>query len=316
MQIIVAKNGQQHIGQCEIDDRVVMVGKGDHWRPGVIVSGVDILLDEIVGCAINEGRLLFNAYNEDEDMPPWQFWVSQASSEELKRLDLLSACPPKGAIIKTEDGYCFSVSEEGIGPEDGDLIYSSLSELDVDFELTCDVPPFQQLSLAEFRAAGVRVSKDKDWCEANGIEADSAEVMWYPGGCFISVEGGGFSLIIGRDEWQDNDLPTLESILYESWYLPEIVGVPLSLEVLSMCHGWSEVETQHARDNRDAMYDNETVIRLANGREIRSPAAPEPASYVRIVQAGHELAYWVSDEWKEDPECVMGAILGCAHGRG
>ncbi len=316
MQIIVARNGQQHIGQCEIEDRVVMVGRGDHWRPGVIVSGVDIMLDEIVGCAINEGRLLFNEYGKYEDGSPWQFWVSQASSEELERLDLLSARPPKGAVIRTEDGYCFTVSDEGIGPDDGDIIYSSLSELDVDFELTCDIPQFQQLSLAEFRAAGVPVTKDKDWCDANGVEADSAEVMWYPGGCFITVESNGYSLIIGRDEWQSNNLSSLESILYQNWYLPEIVGARPSLAALALSHGWSEVETQHARDNRDTKYDNETVIRLANGREIRTPAAPEPASYVRIVQAGHELAYWTSDEWKEDSECVMGAILGCAHGRG
>lgn len=316
MQIIVSKSGQKHIGNCAIEDRIVMIGKGDHWRPGVIVTGIDIIVDEIVGSAINEGRVLFGEYGRGDGETPWQFWVSQASSKELERLGLLSARLPKGAVIRTEDGYRFTVSEEGIGVEDGDLIYTSLSDLDVDFELTCNVPQFQQLSLEEFRAAGVLVTKDKAWCDANGIEADSAKVMWYPGGCFISVESDGYSLIVGRDEWRSNNLSSLESILYQNWYLPEIEGAKPSLSVLAQCHGWSSEELQHAQDNPNVGYDDECVIRLANGREIRTPAAPASASYVRIVQSGYELAYWISDEWKEDPELVMGAFLGCAHGQG
>jgi hypothetical protein len=59
----------------------------------------------------------------------------------------------------------------------------------------------------------------------------------------------------------------------------------------------------------------ECVIPLANGRELRCPAYPLECSYVRIVGAsGKEIAYWASEEWAEDAEVVMGAILGAAKG--
>lgn len=78
--------------------------------------------------------------------------------------------------------------------------------------------------------------------------------------------------------------------------------------------GWNDVEIDHALDNIDTEYEDECIVKLANGREIRTPAYPEDCSYVRIVQEGFELAYWISDEWADDPEIVMGAIMGCAHG--
>jgi hypothetical protein len=31
------------------------------------------------------------------------------------------------------------------------------------------------------------------------------------------------------------------------------------------------------------------------------------------VRAGREVAYWSCDEWAEDPQLVMGAILGAAN---
>lgn len=42
------------------------------------------------------------------------------------------------------------------------------------------------------------------------------------------------------------------------------------------------------------------------------PKFPESCSYVRIVnrQSLLEIAYWVCDEWAEDPQDVMGAIIG------
>lgn len=61
-------------------------------------------------------------------------------------------------------------------------------------------------------------------------------------------------------------------------------------------------------------YGAECIVPLANGRAIHTPAFPEECDYVRIVENGKELAYWTSTEWAEDPECVMGAIIGCAHG--
>jgi hypothetical protein len=79
-------------------------------------------------------------------------------------------------------------------------------------------------------------------------------------------------------------------------------------------HGWHPIELEHALDNLDLDYGEECVLPLVNGREIRCPAYPEPCTYVRIVDCGYELAYWVSDEWGSDPMEVMGAILGCAGG--
>lgn len=40
-------------------------------------------------------------------------------------------------------------------------------------------------------------------------------------------------------------------------------------------------------------------------------ANPNGTSYVRVVDArGGEVAFWISDEWAEEPEHVMGAICG------
>lgn len=60
----------------------------------------------------------------------------------------------------------------------------------------------------------------------------------------------------------------------------------------------------------------ECITLSDDGREIRCPAFPEPCEYVRIMdEDGNEAGYWTSDEWKESPEEVMGAILGCFHGQ-
>lgn len=58
-------------------------------------------------------------------------------------------------------------------------------------------------------------------------------------------------------------------------------------------------------------YPPEYVIPLETGNEIRCPAFPEPCYYVRLVDPMvGEVAYWDANEWAEDPEGVMGAILG------
>lgn len=55
----------------------------------------------------------------------------------------------------------------------------------------------------------------------------------------------------------------------------------------------------------------ECVVKLPNGHELRTPAYPEPCVYVRITDSvGNERVYWDSLEWQEDPEGVMGAIVG------
>lgn len=64
-------------------------------------------------------------------------------------------------------------------------------------------------------------------------------------------------------------------------------------------------------------YGDEYIVWLANGYSIRTDSYDDNeagSSYVRVVNdVGHEVAYWVYDEWEEDPQLVMGAILGsCA----
>lgn len=84
-----------------------------------------------------------------------------------------------------------------------------------------------------------------------------------------------------------------------------------SLEEIAERLGWKEFEFTHARDSLGAVYEGEVVISAHSGRELRCAFSPSGVDYVRVVEHGFELAYWVCDEWREAPEEVMGAILGC-----
>lgn len=72
----------------------------------------------------------------------------------------------------------------------------------------------------------------------------------------------------------------------------------------------------------DAEYGEEVAIKTTDGRELRSGAgAPGDSTvtgeYVRILDAeGREQGYWICDEWVDDPQVVMGAIIGCLLGLG
>lgn len=74
--------------------------------------------------------------------------------------------------------------------------------------------------------------------------------------------------------------------------------------------GWNEMETAHAIDNLGTHYGDEVVTPVVGGRAIHTPAQ-DACDYVRIVDEGYELAFWISDEWRDDPKAVMGAVLGC-----
>ena len=66
-------------------------------------------------------------------------------------------------------------------------------------------------------------------------------------------------------------------------------------------------------------------MELDYGEEVRIPTVDgeslcfesysnntEGCSYIRFIDSdGHELAYWNCDEWAEDPQIVMGSIMGC-----
>lgn len=64
-------------------------------------------------------------------------------------------------------------------------------------------------------------------------------------------------------------------------------------------------------------YGDECVILLGNGGQLRCPpySSQNPdCHYVRVIDtAGVEVGYWNTDELREAPGEVLGAILGAAH---
>lgn len=64
-------------------------------------------------------------------------------------------------------------------------------------------------------------------------------------------------------------------------------------------------------------YRDQCVIKLVNGNYIVTDTYrtnPEGSSYVTVLDdEAQEIAHWVYDEWQDDPQLVMGAILGAAH---
>jgi hypothetical protein len=78
-------------------------------------------------------------------------------------------------------------------------------------------------------------------------------------------------------------------------------------------YGLSDIEVTHAFMNLDNEYGEECILSAReSGRELRCPAFPAECSYVRVVIDGLEVAYWIEDEWRDDPAVVMGAIFGAA----
>lgn len=71
-----------------------------------------------------------------------------------------------------------------------------------------------------------------------------------------------------------------------------------------------------AADEEELDYGDEFVVYLRNGNTIHTDTFADHeagSSYVRVCDLdGKEIAYWSSTEWVEDPELVMGAILGAA----
>jgi len=80
-------------------------------------------------------------------------------------------------------------------------------------------------------------------------------------------------------------------------------------------YGLLPVEARHALDNLENDYGEECITLIAGShRQIHCSAHPEGCGYVRVTVGGLEIAYWHMDEWRDDPETVMGAFLGAVHG--
>ena len=72
-----------------------------------------------------------------------------------------------------------------------------------------------------------------------------------------------------------------------------------------------DFEQNHIEGSQDVDYGAEYALVAHTGFELRYNAEGDLVDYVRVCDpAGRELCYWNSDEWMEDPQVVMGAILG------
>ena len=76
-----------------------------------------------------------------------------------------------------------------------------------------------------------------------------------------------------------------------------------------------------ARIIDDPAYGEEAVLKIeGTGMELRTNAGNvgDPTfgcEYVRVVdEDGYENGYWTHEEWAEEPQVVMGAILGSLDG--
>jgi hypothetical protein len=111
------------------------------------------------------------------------------------------------------------------------------------------------------------------------------------------------------------ELPVAEADYAEGGFvrlMPEDLAFATALQ---QQYGLSPEEVKHALGALDNCYGEESVVDvLGSFRQMCAPAYPAACDYVRVVVDGYEVAYWVEDEWQEDPACVMGALMGAAKG--
>ena len=62
-------------------------------------------------------------------------------------------------------------------------------------------------------------------------------------------------------------------------------------------------------------YGSELVLGIVGGGSIRCPSLVVEGFWVRVVDVdGEEIAYWDEGEFRDDPEVVLGALMGAALG--
>lgn len=73
-------------------------------------------------------------------------------------------------------------------------------------------------TIDDFRSSKVLAGSENDLL----MSADVKQGYVYDGCCFIEVMGdGSYGLIIGNAEYYDDDLASLEEVLYREWYVRE-----------------------------------------------------------------------------------------------
>lgn len=73
-----------------------------------------------------------------------------------------------------------------------------------------------------------------------------------------------------------------------------------------------DFELRHIKDNQYDDYGLEHATVAHTGFELRYSSEGEVVDYIRVCDPlGREIGYWTAEEWQEDPQVVMTAIL-CA----
>lgn len=89
-------------------------------------------------------------------------------------------------------------------------------------------------------------------------------------------------------------------------------GIDAILDDFELAHAHDAADADlRAAETGEGGYGPESVIQVHTGFFLKTPMYPDECDYVRVCDPlGREIAYWTADEWKEEPESVMGAILG------
>ena len=136
----------------------------------------------------------------------------------------------------------------------------------------------------------------------------------------VSSQEGSIDLTNGRrlvfPSYEAEILPTYLRVIDSSenevnrWLLSDLAEHPLLMA--DIC---AAIEGGQKTTN----YGLEGYVTLPWGGELRFPATDELTivgddfDYIRITDPdGYEVVYWNEDEWTEEPQLVVGAMLGYA----
>ena len=124
--------------------------------------------------------------------------------------------------------------------------------------------------------------------------------------------GDGLFQFIMAELAPDGDTPPVEYLHRMDRAIEEIRAVREAIATKAGLPAYQDLddrEAAHAEDTADDKFGPEFSVRFGR-RVIKVPSHPDGCSYIRILDQGREVAYWDAEEWAEDPEGVMGAIMG------
>ena len=133
--ITEGKNSSTHEVSCLISSECYM--QGSSWHPGLVVVHNDDFDDadtvvETIAASFNEGGRLEDSIGYLDDNDDLIKKVSWQIPEAIKKiLDDGIDQLPIGSELTTEDGYKFTLTEEGWS--DGDMTFGTIFEIDASF---------------------------------------------------------------------------------------------------------------------------------------------------------------------------------------